>query len=349
MQDTQFWTDAPLVDTQPSLSAKIYRNLLPIATMLAFGVVVLGAWVRLTDAGLGCPDWPGCYGTLTVPNDADELAYASSAYPERPVEVQKAWNEMIHRYFAGGLGLLVLALMITAWRAHAQDPTHPVRLPAALSVLIVFQALLGMWTVTLLLKPVIVMMHLLGGMATLGLLFWLTLRAWRGQARRVLRPTAGIAAIAALAVYAQIALGGWTSTNYAALACPDFPTCQGQWVPDADFAQGFVMWRGLGIDYEGGVLDNSARTAIHYTHRVGAIALTLILVALIVHAFKQGAPRLRWPAILVAAALALQISIGVGIIEMSLPLWLATAHNAGGALLLLSLLFFNHESRYVKG
>jgi cytochrome c oxidase assembly protein subunit 15 len=331
------------------LSARLYRRLLPAATALALGVIVLGAWVRLTDAGLGCPDWPGCYGTLTVPDSADELAFASETYPERPVETQKAWNEMIHRYFAGALGLMVFAIVASAW-ANRSDPDQPVGLPTALGVLIVFQALLGMWTVTLLLKPVIVMGHLLGGMSTLGLLFWLSLRAWRGEGRAVMAPALPrIAAIALLAVGVQIALGGWTSTNYAALACPDLPTCQGQWWPEADFDEAFVMWRGLGIDYEGGVLDNPARTAIHLVHRIGAVVVALFVGGLALWALLAGRARpLRVPAALVLGALVLQISIGLGIIKMSLPLWLATSHNAGGALLLLAMLYLNHEVRHVE-
>lgn len=333
---------------QDSFAGRAYKRLLPIATALALGVVVLGAWVRLTDAGLGCPDWPGCYGTLTVPNDADELAYASEAYPERPVETQKAWNEMIHRYFAGTLGLLVFALVVLAWRARRDDPDQPVKLPTALGALIVFQALLGMWTVTMLLKPVIVMLHLLGGMATLGLLFWLTLRAWRPGTRNAV-PFAGMALAGLCFVYAQIALGGWTSTNYAALACPDWPTCQGQWWPETNFKEGFVLWRGTGVDYEGGVLDGEARTAIHLTHRIGAIIVTGLLALLLWRAFRSPRGAVRTAATAVAVALVLQISIGLGIIQLSLPLWLATAHNGGGALLLLSLLYLNHETRYVQG
>ncbi|MEO1582009.1 MAG: COX15/CtaA family protein [Pseudomonadota bacterium] len=333
---------------QESFAARAYRRLLPIATTLALGVVVLGAWVRLTDAGLGCPDWPGCYGTLTVPTEAEELAYASEAYPERPVETQKAWNEMIHRYFAGTLGLLVFAIVFFAWRARRQDPDQPVVLPSILGGLITFQALLGMWTVTLLLKPVIVMMHLLGGMATLGLLFWLSLRAWRRGERRSVS-LASLALVGLCVVYGQIALGGWTSTNYAALACPDWPTCQGEWWPEADFKEGFVLWRGTGIDYEGGVLDGEARTAIHLVHRIGAIVVTLLLSLLLWRALRSERSTVRVAGLAVSFALLLQISIGLGIIELSLPLWLATAHNGGGALLLLSLLLLNHESRYVQG
>ncbi|MEM7613295.1 MAG: COX15/CtaA family protein [Pseudomonadota bacterium] len=331
-----------------SSAARWYRRLLPTATALTLFVVVLGAWVRLTDAGLGCPDWPGCYGTLTVPKTAEQLAFASEAFPERPVEVQKAWNEMIHRYAAGTLGLLVLAIVICAWRARRSDPTHPAWWPTALGGIITFQALLGMWTVTLLLKPAIVMAHLLGGMTTLGVLFWLTLKAWRRGRPAPVTAFPAWATAAAAVVIAQIALGGWTSTNYAALACADLPTCQGAWWPDADFREGFVLWRGVGVDYEGGVLDSAARTAIHLTHRIGAIVVTLFLVGLAIAMFRSARPAVKRAAAVMLAALVLQISIGIGIIEFSLPLWLATAHNGGGALLLLAMLYLNHETRYVQ-
>lgn len=329
-------------------AATWYARLLPLSTVLALGVVVLGAWVRLTDAGLGCPDWPGCYGTLTVPQTEQQLETAIAVYPERPVEVGKAWNEMIHRYFAGALGLFVLAIVVFAWRARRVDATHPVLLPTLLGILITFQAMLGMWTVTLLLKPAIVMLHLLGGMSTLGLLFWLSLRAHRSGQRRAFGSGQRFALIAAFFVFMQIALGGWTSTNYAALACPDLPTCQGEWWPDTDFGEAFVFWRGVGIDYEGGVLDGDARAAIHLAHRIGAIVVSSVLVLLVFSLLRTGKPQLRRAALLVAAALALQISIGIGIIEWSLPLWLATSHNAGGALLLLAMIFLNYETRYVQ-
>lgn len=329
-------------------SLRWYNKLLPTATALALGVVVLGAWVRLTDAGLGCPDWPGCYNTLTVPDSASELAHASEAFPERPVEVGKAWKEMIHRYFAGTLGILVLGIMLLAVKRRS-DKNQPVLLPVGLTVLIVFQALLGMWTVTLLLKPVIVMAHLIGGMLTLGLLFWLTLKALRGGERQAagLMPTLSLAALVLVGL--QIALGGWTSTNYAALACPDFPTCQGEWWPEADFDEAFVMWRGLGIDYEGGVLDGPARTAIHLTHRIGAIVVALYVGALTLWlALWCRMPGMRLAGVLGFAALVLQISIGIGVVKFSLPLALATSHNAGGALLMLAMVLLNYESRYAQ-
>ncbi len=328
---------------------KLYRTLVPVATVLTLCVVVLGAWVRLTDAGLGCPDWPGCYGTLTVPDSADELEFAAGAYPERPVDAGKAWREMIHRYFAGALGLMVFAIAAAAW-ANRRDPEQPVAMPLALAGVIVGQATLGMWTVTLLLKPFIVTLHLIGGLTTLGLLAWLTLTLVRPRPRiRVPGRLPAIGLLALVLLCVQITLGGWTSTNYAALACPDFPTCQTQWWPEMDFAQGFRPWHGLGIDYEGGILDNPARTAIHMVHRMGAVVVTLVLGGLALWSLGAGRPgALRRAGGLLLGALALQIAIGIGIIHYSLPLSLATAHNAGAALLLLAVLNYNHLVRHAE-
>ena len=319
-------------------------------TVLALLVVVIGAWVRLTDAGLGCPDWPGCYGQLVVTESTRE---AAEAFPERPLDVGKAWREMIHRYLATGLGLLCLIMSGLAW-FNRRDPDQPTRLPHVLLAVVIFQGLLGMWTVTLLLQPVIVMAHLLGGLTTLGLVFWLG--EWRpalariaGAAHRPVhaQPTAsswlartGIAALAVLAV--QIALGGWTSANYAALACPDFPTCQTRWWPPVtDFREGFVLWRELGVDYEGGVLDNPARVAIHFSHRLGAIAATLVLGVLGWMLVRR--PRLRPDGIAVLAALGVQLALGASIIVYGVPLAVAVAHNGVAALLLLAVLNANQR------
>lgn len=320
-----------------------------IGTLLALLVVVIGAWVRLTDAGLGCPDWPGCYGQLVVTESTRE---AAEAFPERPLDVGKAWREMIHRYLATGLGLLCLIMAGLAW-ANRRDPEQPTRLAYVLLALVIFQGLLGMWTVTLLLQPVIVMAHLLGGLATLGLLFWLG--EWRRllssgdglhrpeQAARAASPWLARAGIAALLILlVQIALGGWTSANYAALACPDFPTCQTRWWPPVtDFREGFVLWRELGVDYEGGVLDNPARVAIHFSHRLGAIAATAILGLLGWLMVRR--PRLRPDGIAVLAALGIQLILGASIIVYGVPLAIAVAHNGVAALLLLAVLNANQR------
>ena len=232
----------------------LYRPLAILATLLAFGVVALGAYVRLSDAGLGCPDWPGCYGHwLGVPEAAHEQAAASQAFPGKPVNAGRAWKEMVHRYFAGTLGLLILALCVLAWRHRQKLATSPA-LPTLLLGIVTFQALLGMWTVTLLLKPVIVSAHLLGGMTTLSLLVWLSLRRGKQRFGQQARTSGGIRLLALLALtvgFAQIALGGWVSSNYAALACPDFPTCKGAWLPEMDFGHAFSLHRELGQTADG--------------------------------------------------------------------------------------------------
>jgi heme a synthase len=319
-----------------------------LATVLTLVLVMLGAYVRLSHAGLGCPDWPGCYGHLVgVPAADHHVTAANEAYPDRPVEAPKAWKEMVHRYIAGILGLLILALAIMAWlRRHL--PGQPVGLPLALLALVIFQALLGMWTVTLLLKPMVVTAHLLGGMATLALLFWLVLRSGAhgtGLVTRAPGALRGFASAALLVLVLQIFLGAWTSTNYAALACPDFPTCQGRWWPDTDFGEAFTLWRGLGVNYEHGVLENTPRLTVHLTHRLGAIITALAMLGLAFYLMIY--QRLRAWRVLGATlllALSLQLGLGIAIVLLHLPLPLAVAHNGGAALLLLVLVAINHAA-----
>lgn len=319
------------------------------ALVLTFVVVVLGAYVRLSDAGLGCPDWPGCYGHLDVPDKVEQIAAANAVYPHRPVEPDKAWKEMIHRYFAGALGLLVLALAVVAWHRRL-EPGQPVSLPLALLGLVVFQALLGMWTVTWQLKPVVVMAHLLGGLATLSLLAWLVLRQGRYGISKPLvaddRALRGFAVLGLLLLVGQIALGGWTSSNYAALACPDFPTCQARWWPPMDFREAFTLWRGLGVSYEGGVLDNDARVTIHMMHRLGALAVLFYLGWLVWRLLAPTRSRnLRVVGLAIAVLLCIQLGLGIANVLMQLPLPVAVAHNGGAALLLLALVMLNHLLR----
>ena len=312
------------------------RKLALFAAALALFVVVLGSYVRLSDAGLGCPDWPGCYGQITPHHAAEDIAQAHAVDPHGPVSAPKAWKEMVHRYFAGGLGLLVFALTFLAWSGEDAGER---RLTGALAGLIVFQALLGMWTVTLLLKPVVVTGHLLGGLATLSLLLWLGLRRGMGMG---LRRGTGVGSrlqaavlVALLLVALQIFLGGWVSSNYAALACPDFPTCRSAWLPDADFGQGFSFARELGQAVDGGVLSMEALTAIHLAHRVGAVLVLgylLWLVARLWPLTKAGAGLL-----LTLALVLVQVGLGIGNVLLGLPLPVAVAHNAGAALLLSSL------------
>lgn len=316
-------------------------NLGRLACGLTFIVIIVGAYTRLTDAGLGCPDWPGCYGRMIISTQADYIAEAQAFWPERPLQQDKAWIEMAHRYIAGLLGLMILAIAVLAW---AGKPAPRIRLlTGGLLLLVSFQALLGMWTVTLLLKPFIVALHLLGGMAIIGLLHWLTLELRPAPvpapAGFNLRPWA-VAAL--LVLILQIALGGWTSTNYAALACPDFPACQGKLWPPMDFSEAFVLWRGLGVDYEGGVLDGPARTAIHMSHRIGAAVTAAILLALALPALRANATRPAARALL--ALLFIQLSLGIANVVLNLPLMVAVAHNGVAALLLLSVVTLLHRA-----
>lgn len=328
--------------------ASAFHRLAWAAVALTFAVVVLGAYVRLSDAGLGCPDWPGCYGRLDVPDEPHQIAEANESFPHRPVEPAKAWKEMVHRYFAGALGLLALALAVLAWRKRS-TPGQPVALPLGLLALIAFQALLGMWTVTWQLKPVVVMAHLLGGLTTLGLLVWLVLRQGRYGVRGAMPEDRSLRRYALLGlglVVAQIALGGWTSANYAALACPDFPTCQSHWWPPTDFGEAFTLWRGLGVSYEGGVLGNEARMTIHWAHRLGAVAVALYLGWLSGRLLRSGSSRaLRLTGGIVAALLLAQVGLGIANVLMRLPLPVAVAHNGVAALLLLALVALNHLLR----
>jgi len=311
-----------------------FHRIAGIGMILALIVIVLGAWVRLSDAGLGCPDWPGCYGQLTWPAETPEIETANQAFPERPVEVEKAWKEMVHRYIAGALVLLVLVMNWIAWRKEGGAPWLRGK-ATFLLVLILFQAALGMWTVTLKLKPIIVMLHLLGGMTTLGLIVWL----WHASKSNPLyspgRPVKRMRnwVVAGMAVlFIQIALGGWTSANYAALVCPDLPTCMGQWAPETNFKEGFVLWREVGVDYEGGILDLASRTAIHLTHRIGAV-ITLVFLLIVSWRLIRVATLQRL-GVALAALVSLQFILGLLNIVLRLPLPNAVAHNGTAALLL---------------
>jgi cytochrome c oxidase assembly protein subunit 15 len=325
-------------------------HLVLVATALALCVVILGAFTRLQDAGLGCPDWPGCYGFAVWPKTAEQISHAESLFPDAPYEHAKAWPEVVHRYFASSLGFLIILINIIAWR-NRKNPDQPLKLPLFLLVLVIAQGMFGMWTVTLKLWPQVVTTHLLGGFATLSLLWLLSLRlsqrAWSPPVNATswnrLKP---LAMLGLVLVIAQIALGGWTSSNYAALACPDLPTCQGRWLPPMDFADGFNITQEIGPNYLGGQLDGSARVAIHMAHRMGAIVVTLYLIFLLSQLYKQvGAQALRRQAHVIAGLLVVQLSLGLSNVIWSLPLPVAVAHNACGALLLLSLVTLNYRLR----
>jgi cytochrome c oxidase assembly protein subunit 15 len=327
------------------------RRLALLGTVLCLGVVVLGGYTRLSDSGLGCPDWPGCFGHVAPTGSAEHYATES--------DVRKAWVEMIHRYAASTLGLIILVMAVLSVLARRERGVN-VGFASALLALVIFQGMLGMWTVTWLLKPLVVTGHLIGGLTTFGLLLWqwLSLRA-------AVRPVDGAsvlagnrlvelggrarlwAGLALVALAFQIALGGWTSSNYAAVACPDVPKCQDQWVPKADYAEAFVLWRGLGINYAGGVLDHPARVAIHFTHRIGAVVASILLLLAAHAAFRGLGAGPRWAGLAVLGALALQLCIAWFMVKRAFPLELAAAHNAGAALLVAATVLLNRKLRPV--
>jgi len=351
-----------------------YRlNLLTVA--LCYALVVLGAFVRLSDAGLGCPDWPGCYGQIAVPQAAQAVDQAQAAFPQQPLEAPKAWKEMIHRYLAGIVGLLIAALAVWAW----SNPQLPRALASMVVLVVITQIVFGALTVTMKVNPLIVTTHLLLGLTTLSLLWWMwlgsfsrlrALSAESSQAalRREPRserqvwfalqsPDAArevtteksplvlrlLATLGLLMLAMQIFLGGWTSTNYAALACPDFPTCLGHFTPATGLSRAFTLWHGSRLNYEYGILDVAARATVHLVHRYGALLVSLILGALVLSLLTQrGSPLWRRLGFALLGALAMQVLIGIGLVEMHLPLWLADMHNAGAALLLLTMLAVNH-------
>jgi cytochrome c oxidase assembly protein subunit 15 len=347
------------------------RRLALAGVLLCFVVVVLGAFVRLNAAGLGCPDWPGCYGHVT-PFGAQASPATQTAFPTRPLDVGKAWKEMIHRYAAGTLVVIIVvltALAIVYRQKRLLSPTYALALLATILV----QAVLGMLTVTWQLKPLIVTLHLIFGLTTLSLLYWLWLslpnQSWGGMAmngagrasfnaggasngRRAaaMRLAYRLAVVGLVALGVQIALGGWTSSNYAAVACPDFPTCQGSWWPHTDYRNAFVLWHGLSINYEGGILDNPARVAIQLTHRLGALVATLALgLAASFVIVRKSPPAVVTAGCAVLGALALQLTIGISMVKEGFPLQLATAHNAGAALLLLATLTLVRRARRLSG
>lgn len=320
------------------------RTLLILTTCLAFCVVVLGAYVRLSNAGLGCPDWPGCYGKMVVSDSGQ------ANFPDQPLVAAKAWKEMAHRYAAGTLALLILAIFMLSFRsgrpssfASAAADKHGVA-PTLLLGVVIFQALLGMWTVTLKLHPLVVMGHLAGGLTTLGLLGWMTMDYLPHVGATHASPLRRWSRVALILLILQILLGGWTSANYAALACGnDFPTCQMKWWPPMDFRTAFTVWHEIGQNYEFGVLQGPARTAIHMAHRLGALVVFCVVGALGIACVRrrvgaqQAAPLRRW-GILLLFLLLLQITLGISNAVFLLPLPVAVAHNAVAALLLLVLI-----------
>ncbi|MGH8630331.1 MAG: COX15/CtaA family protein [Burkholderiales bacterium] len=324
------------------------RTLVIATAVCTFCLIVLGAYVRLTDAGLGCPDWPGCYGQLTPLHAEQHIRSAEAAAPAGPVSVPKAWREMLHRYAASLVGAMILAILLQGLinrrrqRIDPDDPAQAIALPLLLVGVVILQGLIGKWTVTLLLKPAIVTLHLLGGMLILALLTWLVAGhlalkgAQRPVAARSLRPWA---ALGLLILWGQIALGGWVSTNYAGLVCVDFPTCNGRLLPAMDFEHGFHVLRELGMTAAGEPLSSEALNAIHWAHRAGALATFLYLALL--GGWTARTIGLRSHGIALLAMLVVQDALGIGNVLSMLPLPVAVAHNAGAALLLALLVMLN--------
>lgn len=326
------------------MNGSFFSKICLTAMLLALVVIVLGAYVRLSDAGLGCPDWPGCYGQFSAPDDMEEITRAKLLYPDKAVESHKAWKEMLHRYVASALGLLIIAMAVMAWRKR-NNPNHQFYLPLFLVVLVIFQGMLGMWTVTHLLKPTIVTLHLLTGLLTLSLLFWCYLKSKHINRlqKTVIKYLHVWSRLALLVLVLQIFLGGWTSTHYVALYCPDFPTCQGQWMPEMDFESAFVFIQQSGVNYEGGILSTQAGVAIHVMHRIGALLALVIIGSLAITILLKERNRL----VITAAnamllLLLLQLTLGISNVLLYLPVPVAVAHNAGAALLLMSLVFLNY-------
>lgn len=322
-----------------------YKRLTFYATLLALIVVSFGAYTRLTDSGLGCPDWPGCYGTLSVPESIDQIEKAQAVYPDSPVEIEKAWIEMIHRYIAGILGIMILVIAFMSIRLREQI-NYSLKWPFFLLGLVIFQAALGMWTVTLLLKPAVVTSHLLGGMTVLGILTFLMHRNYGTHRENFVsnKYERKIIRFSLVLLFIQIALGGWTSTNYAALACTDYPTCHGSLIPEMDFYNAFTIFRELGVTSIGEPLSLEALHAIQWIHRIGAIVL-LVYLLFVAYILKVNQGFNMWRNVLILV-ISLQFIIGIANLLLHLPIVLATLHNLGAALLVVILVGIN--SRITK-
>jgi cytochrome c oxidase assembly protein subunit 15 len=343
----------PLAMVWISSDANKYRKLVWAAVFLTFDLIVFGAFTRLTDSGLGCPDWPGCYGLANPFLAHEQISAAYALAPTGPVSVAKAWIEMIHRYLAMGIGVLIMTLMAKAWLQwrRARNDAFAPALPTALFLFVCLQGAFGAWTVTMKLQPVIVTIHLLLGMGLLALLAWLggredyLVKPQRpGGNPAALRTVRALALMSAVLLLVQIALGGWVSTNYATLACSDFPLCGGQVVPTMDFEHGFTLWRELGKTAAGHYLPFSALTAIHWVHRNFALLVVIGLGWTVWRAWDE--PALRPTARYIAIVLAVQAASGIATVFFSFPLAIAVLHNAGAALLVLLVTMLNYKTKF---
>jgi heme a synthase len=334
----------------PNTSLRWQRRLTLVAVLLTAGVIMLGAWTRLADAGLGCPDWPGCYGHMDV---RKAISYVNSRNEVEPGTYREAFKtipEMVHRYFAGFLGMLILAIAVLAWR-NRNATNQPVALPITLLVIVICQGILGKWTVTMGLQPTIVMLHLLGGFTTMTLLCWLAAKLY-GWPRFLndcdVRALRGMTTLAIATVILQIALGGWTTANYAAVVCTELPICEKGWTDHINFRDAFTFWghEHDKPDYEFGVLENDARTTIHVMHRFGALAVLLVVGLLVIRILRNARCHFHRNFGLVIGGLLLwQIALGLGNVIFKVPLAMAVAHNFFAVVLLISLVLFARSIR----
>jgi cytochrome c oxidase assembly protein subunit 15 len=334
----------PLAYVALSRDPQKFRKLAWLTAFLTLDLIMFGSFTRLTDSGLGCPDWPGCYGHSNPVSAGEPIRAAESALPTGPVTVTKAWIEMLHRYLALGVGFMIIMLTVQAWRRARAESGHRAAAWLGTAALgwVCVQGAFGALTVTMKLQPAIVTMHLLGGVVLLALLTWLALREDEATpadaAGRTLRPAA-IEAL--LVVFVQIALGGWVSSNYAVLACPDVPLCQGAVVPPMDFAHGFTGWRELGRTGAGELIPFQALVAIHWVHRIFALVVFGLLGWLAARLWKRrGLARLGQ---LLLGLLVLQLLTGTSNILFDWPLLGAVVHSGGAALLVALLVVINHR------
>ncbi len=324
---------------------KLQKNLLLVTLFLVVIVIAKGAFTRLVDAGLGCPDWPGCYGFIHIPTSDEHIELANLAYPEQPYEFSKAWPEMVHRYLASILGLLIIGLFVLAYKRRAEWDAG-FKLTSVALVMVILQGILGALTVTEKLHPLVVMGHLLGGFITFSILVALGTRLIGVGVNPLKIETLSFKALTNLMIVIvaiQIALGGWTSANYSALACTDLPICFSGWWQQADFIEGFQLWGHGAETYQYGVISNEAKVAVHAAHRIGAMVVLVALSFFLFRLFKsvgQTEKRYAWVLLIL---LVIQIVLGISNVVFGLPLAVAVAHNGVGALLLVSLVSFRTQ------
>lgn len=318
----------------------LFKKITLFTTIITFCLIVLGAYVRLSDAGLGCPDWPGCFGTLTVPQSQMEIEKALQTFPNQIIDNGKAWKEMVHRYLAGILGFLILTIGILAHKNKNSLKVN-IFIPYSLLAIVFFQAMLGMLTVTLLLKPIIVSAHLIGGMTTLAILTYISYEHLYRNSKFALKKSIifYMTRFSLILIFIQIFLGGWTSTNYAGLACTDFPTCHDQWIPNMDFKNGFNIFRNLGQTFEGAPITIDALQAIQWVHRLGAITVVIFFSYLSIALMKY--KQLRFESMLLLVLLTAQFIIGIANLMLHLPVVLAVSHNLIAALLVITITVIN--------